>query len=94
VSYSGGGVTASFVYDSDGNRVKAMFNGTTTVYVGDYYEKTGSVWTTYYRRSQNSETARMKRPVAELEAELAKKDAVLGEVMEKYVILEKAPGAS
>jgi len=29
--------------------VKATFNGTTTVYVGDYYEKTGSVWTTYYR---------------------------------------------
>jgi len=38
VSYSGSGVTASFVYDGDGNRVKATFDGTTTVCVGNYYE--------------------------------------------------------
>jgi len=49
---------------------------------------------TCFQRSRNSETARMKRQVAELEAKLAKKDAVLGEVMEEYVALKKARGAS
>ncbi len=43
MSYSDGGVSASFVYDGDGKRVKATMGGTTTVYVvGDYYEQTGS----------------------------------------------------
>ncbi|MDH7486114.1 MAG: RHS repeat-associated core domain-containing protein [Anaerolineae bacterium] len=43
-----GGASASFVYDGDGNRVKATFNGTTTVYIGDYYEQTGSTIKKYY----------------------------------------------
>ncbi len=36
----------------------------------------------------------MKRQVSELEAKLAKKDEVLGEVMEEYVALKKSRGAS
>jgi RHS repeat-associated protein len=36
------------VYDGDGNRVKATLNGTTTAYIGNYYEQSGSVTTTYY----------------------------------------------
>ena len=31
-----GGVTASYVYDGDGNRVKETSGGTTTVYIGNY----------------------------------------------------------
>jgi RHS repeat-associated protein len=38
-------VTASFVYDGDGNRVKGTVNGTTTAYVGNYYEWSGSAST-------------------------------------------------
>jgi RHS repeat-associated protein len=41
---TGGGVSASFVYDGDGNRVKATI-GTTTTYVGNYFEWTGSTST-------------------------------------------------
>jgi RHS repeat-associated protein len=37
-----GAVTASFVYDGDGNRVKGTVNGTTTAYLGEYFEWTGS----------------------------------------------------
>jgi len=37
-----GAVIATFVYDGDGRRVKATFGGSTTVYIGDYYEQTGS----------------------------------------------------
>ncbi len=33
--------TGYFVYDGDSNRVKAILNGVTTVYVSNYYE-----WTT------------------------------------------------
>lgn len=46
-----------------------------------------------FQQARNSETARLKRRVAELEAKLAKKDEVLGEVMEEYVALKKALGA-
>lgn len=43
-----GAATASFTYDGDGNRVKATVNGTTTTFVGGYYELTGSQVTKYY----------------------------------------------
>ena len=40
---------AIFVYDGDGRRVKSTFNGTTTTYfVGNLYEVTGSTITKYY----------------------------------------------
>jgi YD repeat-containing protein len=44
-----GGASASFVYDGDGNRVKATFGSSTTVYIGDYYEQTGSTIRKYLR---------------------------------------------
>jgi RHS repeat-associated protein len=40
-----GGVTATFVYDGDGNRVKGTVSGTTTAYLGNYFEWTGSTST-------------------------------------------------
>ena len=42
--------TASFVYNGDGTRVKGTIGGTTTVYIGNYYEWTGSTSTmkSYY----------------------------------------------
>ena len=43
-----GGASASFVYDGDGNRVKATFGSTTMLYVGNYYEQTGSTVKKYY----------------------------------------------
>ncbi len=43
-----GGTSASFVYDGDGRRVKATFGTETTVYIGDYYEQTGSMIKKYY----------------------------------------------
>jgi RHS repeat-associated protein len=46
-SVTGSG-TATFVYDGDGNRVKATLNGATTAYVGNYYEQTGSAIKKYY----------------------------------------------
>jgi RHS repeat-associated protein len=42
------GVSGSFVYDGDGNRVKKTEGGQTTVYVNRYYEKTGAEITTSY----------------------------------------------
>ena len=40
---------ATFVYDGDGKRVKSTFNGTTTTYfVGNHYEVTGSTIIKYY----------------------------------------------
>jgi hypothetical protein len=40
---------ATFVYDGDGKRVKSIFNGNTTTYfVGNHYEVTGSTITKYY----------------------------------------------
>jgi len=47
-----------------------------------------------FQRSYKSESTRLKRQIAELEAKLAKKDEVLGEVMEEYVALKKSRGAS
>ena len=46
-----------------------------------------------FQQSRNSETARLKKQIAELKAKLAKKDEVLGEVMEEYVALKKSRGA-
>jgi RHS repeat-associated protein len=43
-----GAASATFVYDGDGNRVKATFGSATTVYVGNYYEKEGSTVRKYY----------------------------------------------
>jgi hypothetical protein len=37
-----GAASATFVYDGDGNRVKATLGGVTTAYVGNYFEWTGS----------------------------------------------------
>ena len=37
--------TATFVYDGDGNRVKATVGGVTTVYIGSHFEWTGSTVT-------------------------------------------------
>ena len=43
-----GAVTASFTFDGDGNRVKSTIGSTTTIFVGNYYEITGSAVTKYY----------------------------------------------
>ncbi|MGB4978406.1 MAG: RHS repeat-associated core domain-containing protein, partial [Anaerolineae bacterium] len=40
-----GGVTASYVYDGDGTRVKETAGGATTVYIGNTFEWTGSTAT-------------------------------------------------
>ncbi len=40
-----GGVTSSYVYDGDGKRVKETSGGTTTVYIGNTFEWTGSTAT-------------------------------------------------
>ncbi len=37
-----GGVTANFVYDGDGNRVKGTVGGTITTYIANYFEWSGS----------------------------------------------------
>ena len=47
-SVSGSGVSSSFVYDGDGNRVKGTVGSTTTYYVGNYYELSGSTVRKYY----------------------------------------------
>lgn len=39
---------ATFVYDGDGQRVKATVNGVTSYYVGDHYEVSGGVAKKYY----------------------------------------------
>ena len=44
-----GAVSAAFVYDGDGRRVKATVAGVTTTYIGDYFEWAGSTMTKYYR---------------------------------------------
>jgi RHS repeat-associated protein len=47
------GVTTTFVYDGDGNRVKQTVGGVTTTYVNKYFEKTGdNVTTSYYLGSK------------------------------------------
>ena len=45
------------------------------------------------RSSRDPETAKLKRQISQLEEKLAKKDEVLGEVMEEYVSIKKAFGA-
>ncbi len=42
-----GGTAATFVYDGDGNRVKATVGGVTTIYIGSY-EKSGATIKKYY----------------------------------------------
>jgi len=44
----GASTVAQFGYDGDGRRVKGTVNGTTTAYVGDYYELTGGTARKYY----------------------------------------------
>jgi hypothetical protein len=51
IAVSGNGTTAFFIYDGDGNRVKKIENGETTIYINRYYEKnltSGNVTTSYY----------------------------------------------
>jgi hypothetical protein len=43
-----GAATASFLYDAHAQRVKGTVGGTTTAYVGGYYEKTDSTIRKYY----------------------------------------------
>ena len=44
-----GATSATFVYDGDGNRVKATVGSTTTAYLGNYFEYSGSTMKkTYY----------------------------------------------
>ncbi len=43
-----GAATETHVYDGDGQRVKAVVNSTTSVYVGAYYEVQGSTIKKYY----------------------------------------------
>ena len=47
-----------------------------------------------FQRTYKSESTRLNHQIVELEAKLAKKDEVLGEVMEEYVALKKSRGAS
>jgi hypothetical protein len=48
VSYVGGIITASFLYDADGNRVQGIVNGVTIKYVGAHYEVEGTTVRKYY----------------------------------------------
>jgi RHS repeat-associated protein len=56
-----GGTTATFVYDGDGKRVKATVGGTTTVYIGDYFEWTGSSSTMIKYFSANGQRVALKK---------------------------------
>lgn len=47
-----------------------------------------------FQREGDRQTAKLKGRIAELEEKLAKKNEVLGEVMEEYVALKKTNGAS
>ena len=42
------GQTTTFTYDGNGTLVKKVVGSTTTVYVGNHYEKTGSTIRKYY----------------------------------------------
>ena len=46
-----------------------------------------------FQRAQDGETSRLKREVGRLEDKVAKKNEVLGELMEEYVALKKELGA-
>jgi RHS repeat-associated protein len=48
VTVAGGTYSAAFTYDGDGKRVKSTINSVSTIFVGNYYEKTGSTITKYY----------------------------------------------
>jgi len=48
IGIAGGSLTASYVYDDDGARVRAVVNGVATNYVGNYYEATTGSFTKYY----------------------------------------------
>lgn len=39
---------AAFTYDDNGKRVKSTINSVSTIFVGNYYEKTGSTIAKYY----------------------------------------------
>ncbi len=39
ISITSSGVSATYVYDGDGKRVKAVVEGMTTVYIGNTYER-------------------------------------------------------
>ncbi len=43
-----GAAAEAHTYDGDGNRIKAVVNGTTSVFIGAYYEVQGSITKTYY----------------------------------------------
>ncbi len=47
-----------------------------------------------FQKSRDGQTRKLKGRIAELEEKLAKKNDVLGEVMEEYVALKKRNGAS
>lgn len=47
-----------------------------------------------FERTEDRQTAKLKGRIAELEEKLAKKNEVLGEVMEEMVALKKRNGAS
>jgi RHS repeat-associated protein len=47
-SVTGGGTTATFTYNGDGQRVKSVVGATTTVFIGNYYELSGSTTRKYY----------------------------------------------
>ena len=46
-SIAGGGVSATFLYDADGQRVKGTVNGVATVYVAGVYEHQSGATTLY-----------------------------------------------
>jgi RHS repeat-associated protein len=48
VSITKAGVTTTYVYDGDGNRVKQTVGGVVTTYVNKYFEKTGADNTSNY----------------------------------------------
>ncbi|MCP4126412.1 MAG: RHS repeat-associated core domain-containing protein, partial [Gammaproteobacteria bacterium] len=45
---SGGDISATFVYDADGNRVLGTVDGTTTIYIAGVYEYQAGATTHYY----------------------------------------------
>jgi YD repeat-containing protein len=48
ISVTGNGQTTTYTYDGNGALLKKVVGSTTTIYVGNYYEKTGSVIRKYY----------------------------------------------
>ncbi len=56
-----GGATATFVFDGDGKRVKGTVAGVTTVYIGDYYEVSGTTVKKYYSIRSDRSRCRSSR---------------------------------